>query len=106
RTYAKTQVLKHLVLQSFRLQPQRVPERACTSPQQIELGAPVEPIPLRQHRFAMTQLGLPLPPPIGPQAARHDHAEERNQSEMRPSEDPFVAREQRHGFDLMRVTAS
>src|SRR5215471_13442392 len=79
--YAITQVLKHLVLQSFWLQPQRVPERARTPPQQVKLGAPVEPIPLRQQLFAMTQLRLPLPPPIGPQAERHSHANDADQPE-------------------------
>src|SRR5262247_3550005 len=29
----------------------------------------------------MTQLGLPLPPPIGAQSARHDHPDQTNQPE-------------------------
>src|SRR5262245_48423418 len=32
----------------------------------------------------MAQLGLPLPPPVGAQAARHDHADGANQPEMPP----------------------
>src|SRR5262245_54593997 len=54
----------------------------------------------------MTQFGLPLLPPVGAQAARDNHAEERNQSEMWSSEESFAARERRHGVDLMRVTVS
>src|SRR5262245_39640797 len=61
---AITQVLKHLVLQSFRLQPYRIPERARAAPQQIKFRSPIESIPLRHHHFAMTQLRFPLPPPV------------------------------------------
>src|SRR5262245_39775229 len=78
---AKTQVLKHLVLQSFWLQPERIPEGARTTPQQIELSMPVETIPFRQHLFTMTQLRFPLLPPVGAQAAQHDHADRANQPE-------------------------
>src|SRR5262245_31843613 len=105
-SHAITQVLNHFVLQSFWLHPERVPKCACTSPQQIVPATPVEPIPLAQQFFAMAQLGFPLSPPMGPQAARHDHSHKRNQAEMWSAEESFTAREQRHGFDLRRVTVS
>src|SRR5215475_11330466 len=80
---AEAHILKHFILQSSWLQQQRVTESAQTAPQQIELGAPIEPVPLSQQLFAETQLGLPFLPPVGPQAARHDHADELDQPQMR-----------------------
>src|SRR5262245_29199736 len=40
------QVLNHRVLPSISLHPERIPDRARAPLEQIELGAPVEPIPL------------------------------------------------------------
>src|SRR5262245_49039435 len=51
---AITQVLNHFVLQSLRLQPERIPERTRAAPQQIELAAPIEPVPLFEQLFSMT----------------------------------------------------
>src|SRR5262245_35956224 len=42
---AKTQVLNHLVLPSFGLQPKRVPEGAQAPPQQFKFVPPIEPVP-------------------------------------------------------------
>src|SRR5262245_2697020 len=78
---AEPQVLNHFVLQSFGLEPERIPKRACTSPKQIELAAPIEAIPLGEQLFAMAQLSLPLLLPTGAQAARDNHADGADQPE-------------------------
>src|SRR5205085_5664621 len=78
---AISQVLKHFVLQSFGLKPERVPEGRCAAPEQIKLRLPIEPVPLCQQGLAVLQFGLPLLPPIGAQAARHDHADQSDQPE-------------------------
>src|SRR5262245_37673223 len=62
---AETQVLKHLVLQSSRLQKHRILERADNSSQQIEFCMAVEIVPFSQQLFARAQFGLPLLPPVG-----------------------------------------
>src|SRR5262245_36142640 len=79
-------VLKHFVLQSSRLQPQRVHKRAQAVPQQIKFCFPVEVVPLGQQLFAVTQFSFPLLPPIAAQTARHDHADQRDQPEAEPRE--------------------
>src|SRR5215813_11129195 len=48
RPDAVTQVLKHLVLHSLRLQYQRVPECARAAPQQFDFVPPIETIPFGQ----------------------------------------------------------
>ena len=53
------------------------------APEQVQLVTPVEPVPLGQQRFAVSQLGFPLLSPIATQAARDDYADERNQPEVR-----------------------
>src|SRR5919201_268841 len=50
-------------------------------PEQAQSGAPVEPVPLLEQQFTVTQLGFPLLPPIGAQTARHEHADERDEPE-------------------------
>src|SRR5262250_1747919 len=78
---AIAQILKHFVLQSLRLQPERIPERTGTAPQQIEFVPPVQFVPLVQHRFTVAEFGFPLLAPIRAQTARDDHADQRNQPE-------------------------
>src|SRR5262249_56845299 len=75
----KLQILKHFVLQSSRLEPQRIPKRARAAPEEIKFGAPVKPIPLCEQGLAMAQLGLPLLSPIGAHPSRDDHADQTNQ---------------------------
>ena len=41
--------------------------------------------------------------PIGAQPAWHDHSDEGDQMEVRSGDQFFRAREQCHGYDLMRV---
>src|SRR5262244_3986858 len=75
----KTQVLKHIILQSLRLQPERVPKRAQTSPQQFEFVTPVEPVPSGQQRLAVFQLRFPFLSESSAEAAWHGHADESDQ---------------------------
>src|SRR5262249_16879735 len=48
RPDAVTQVLKHLVLHSLRLQYQRIPECARAAPQQFKFVPPIESVPFGQ----------------------------------------------------------
>jgi hypothetical protein len=71
---AEPYVLNHLVLPSFRLQPQRIRKRARAVPQQIQSGSPVQVVPAGKQRFAVLQFHFPILPPAGAQSTRHDHA--------------------------------
>src|SRR6266511_4256934 len=51
-------------------------------PQQGKVVSPIKIVPFGQQFFAVAQLGFPLLPPIGAQAARHDHADECDQPEV------------------------
>src|SRR6185295_2499915 len=81
-SYAVTKVLEHFVLQSSRLQPERIPKSAETAAEQIKFGAPNQLVPIGEHQLAILQLGLPLLLPIRAQPARYNHAEDADQPEM------------------------
>src|SRR6185295_19339781 len=95
-THAESQILKHFVLQSSWLPPQRIPERARAAPQQIKFALPIQFVPLHQQRFARAQLSFPLLPPIGAQTARHEYANECDQPE--PKTKARCARRISHRF--------
>src|SRR5262245_24280617 len=68
-------------------------------PEQIKFGSPVELIPPGEQRFAVTQFGFPLLPPIGAQASWHDHADCADQPE--PETKPCCGRHVIH--QLLRI---
>src|SRR5262245_31706218 len=94
--HAVTQVLKHFVLPSAWLQPQRIRKRAQAVPEQRKFAAPIELAPLADQRLAIPQLGFPLLPPISAQPARHDHADDADQPE--PETKPNYLRPISHQF--------
>ncbi len=93
---AESKVLHHLVLPPLPLQPESIPKRARAPAQQIPLVPPIETIPIAQEALAIPQFRVPLFTPIDPQPARHDHADDRNQTEMRLREKRAPARRARH----------
>src|SRR6266545_2625172 len=103
---AKTQVLYHLVLPSFGLQTERIPERARAPPQQFNFVPPIETVPFGQQPFAVSQLRFPLLPPVGAKSSRHDHTDQRNQPETGPGAELFAKGIIRHSFNLTPAKVS
>src|SRR5262245_965062 len=75
-------VLKHFVLQSSWLQPQRVHKRAQAVPQQGKFCFPVEVVPSGEQFFPIPQLGFSFLPPIGAYTAWNHHTHESYKPEM------------------------